>query len=262
MVNNLRSTKTRVGDLDINYYTGGQGDPLVVIHGGASGSEAWMENVSELTKDFTLFLPDLPGFGHSQPPVGDYYIPELVEFVDKFAHNLRLESFHLIGHSLGGGVALNYVLRFPQKVRKLVLVSSMCLGREIAWWIRLLSRPAFIRSIGTMAVSVFKGVKWIAEKLFSRLKLAFPFSGASISIGSSMTTIKEQTTVLVDRLSEIVVPTLIVWGAKDPIVPARQAYAAAQLIPSCQVRVFEGCGHSVYREKIQEFSQLLTGFLG
>ena len=99
------------------------------------------------------------------------------------------------------------------------------------------------------------------RKLFTGLKLVLPFSKASILIGSSVTTLKEQTMVLVDRLSEIMVPTLVVWGAKDPIVPVRQAYAAAQLIPCCQLKVFEGCGHSVYRQRIQGFSQLVTGFL-
>ena len=260
-LDNIRSRRTKVGNIDVNYYFGGQGDPLIVLHGGASGSEAWMKTVSELTKNFAVYLPDLPGFGHSQSIDGDYYIPELVEFVDNFSHHIGVESFHLVGHSIGGGVALNYVLKFPGKVKKLVLISSMCLGREISWWIRLLSHPALIRSIGRAAIGIFRGVKWVAGKLFTGLKLVFPFSKASILIGSSVTTLKEQTMVLVDRLSEIMVPTLVVWGAKDPIVPVRQAYAAAQLIPCCQLKVFEGCGHSVYRQRIQGFSQLVTGFL-
>jgi len=235
---------------------------LIIIHGGASDSEAWMENASELIKDYTVYLPDLPGFGRSKPLVGDYYIPELVEFVDNFAHNLGLESFHLIGHSFGGGVALNYVLRFPQKVKKLVLISSMCLGKEISWWVRLLSRSAFIKSIGFPIIGIFRVVKWVAEKLFHGVEFVLPLSEASIVIGNSMTTLKEQTMVLLNKLSEIMVPTLVVWGARDPIVPARQAYAAARLIPCCQVKVFESCGHSVYKEKIWEFSRLLAGFLG
>lgn len=251
MVASIRGKRIKVDGLDIHYLTGGQGYPLVIIHGGANGSETWMGNVPELTKNYTVYLPDLPGFGHSQPIDGDYYIPELVGFVDNFSHTLGLNSFHLMGHSVGGGVALNYVIKFPRKVNKLVLVSSMCLGREISWWIRLLSRPALIRSIGRLAGKPFTG-----------LKLVIPFPKASILIGSNMTTLKEQSIVLVDRLSEIMVPTLVVWGAKDPIIPVRQAYAAAQLIPCCQVKVFEGCGHSVYRQRVQEFSQLLKGFLG
>lgn len=221
-----------------------------------------MENASELSRYYTVYLPDLPGFGRSQALVGDYYISELAEFVGNFADNLGLETFHLLGHSLGGGVALNYVIRFPDRVKRLVLVSSMCLGREIAWWVRLLSLPAFVKSIGTITMGMFRGVRWIVEKLFSGLKLVLPFSEASIAIGGAMTSTNGQTTVFVDYLSGIMAPTLLVWGAEDSIVPPTQAYAASQLIPSCEVSIFKDCGHSVHRQKTQEFSQLLARFLG
>jgi len=261
-LNRIHSKKVKVGELDIHYLTGGQGDPLVVIHGGSDGARAWKKNVEALSENYTVYVPDLPGFGRSQPIDGDYYIPELVEFVDEFSHNLGLESFHLMGHSLGGGVALSYALRFPHKLKKLVLVSSLCLGREIALWVRLLSTPAICRAIGKVALAVLRGVKWVADLLLAPVEFIIPISSTSIHLGSNLTTLKEQATVLLHRLSEIMVPTLVVWGAKDPILPVEQAYAAAELIPDCQVKVFEDCGHSVYRDKVQEFSQTLTKFLG
>lgn len=261
-MNRIQSQKIKVGELDIHYLTGGQGDPLVVIHGGSNGARAWRKNVEELSARYTVYVPDLPGFGRSQPINGDYYIPELVEFVDGFSRSLDLESFHLMGHSLGGGVALSYTLEHPHKVKKLVLVNSLCLGKEIAWWVRFLSIPAICRSVGTAVLAILRGVKWLVGKLFATVEFVIPFSKTSMALGSCVTTIQEQTPVLLHRLSEIMVPTLVVWGAKDPIVPARQAYAAAELIPDCQVKVFEEAGHSVYREKLAEFSSLLTSFLG
>ena len=75
-------------------------------------------------------------------------------------------------------------------------------------------------------------------------------------------TAKGQTTVLVNRLSELLMPTLLVWGDKDPIVPVRHAYLAAERIPNCQVRIFQDSGHSVYRQRIREFSDVLVRFLG
>lgn len=262
MVNNLHRKQIKVGDLGINYYTGGHGEPLIVIHGGASSAEAWMENLAELARNHTIYVPDLPGFGRSQPMNGDCYIPELVAFVDEFACALGLEKFHLVGHSLGGGVALSYVLRFPQKIMKLVLVSSMCMGREVALWVRFLSCSPLVRSIGAVATGIMRGVKWVAERLFSGLEFIPPLSRTSIDLGSSMTTLREQTTVLVNQLSEIMVLTLVVWGANDSIVPVKHAYTAGKLIPTCKVKVFEGCGHSVYRQRILEFSILLIAFLG
>ena len=75
-------------------------------------------------------------------------------------------------------------------------------------------------------------------------------------------TLQGQTIVLLNRLSELIMPTLLVWGTRDGIVPARHAYTAAEVIPDCQLHVFEGAGHSVYKHRVQEFSQLLAGFLG
>jgi pimeloyl-ACP methyl ester carboxylesterase len=221
-----------------------------------------MENASELSKNFTVYVPDLPGFGFSQPLIGHYHIPELAEFVDNFANHLGLENFHLVGHSLGGGIAIKYVLQFPQKVKKLVLVSSMCLGKEIAWWTRLLSQPTFVKSIMAVVTGVFEGVRWIVERCYSGIKLVLPFTVTSILIGSAMTTIEEQAIVFVNHLSLIMVPTLVVWGARDSIVPSEQAHAAAQLIPHCEVKIFEGSGHNVYKQRIDEFSQLVIEFLG
>ncbi|MCH8865096.1 MAG: alpha/beta fold hydrolase, partial [Chloroflexi bacterium] len=99
----IESKKVRVGELDIHYYRGGQGDPLVVIHGGANGARSWMKNIRELSLKYTVYVPDLPGYGLSQSIEGDYFIPELVDFIDKFSRSLGLKSFHLVGHSLGGG---------------------------------------------------------------------------------------------------------------------------------------------------------------
>ena len=262
MGRNIESKKIKVGDLDIHYLTGGQGDPLLVIHGGGDGARAWIKNVEALSENYTVYVPDLPGYGHSQPIDGDYYIPELAEFVDEFSRSLGLESFHLMGHSLGGGIVLHYALKFPHKIRKLVLVSSMCLGREIALWVRIVSIPAICRAIGKAALAVLRSVKWVADLLLAPVEFIIPLSRASIHLGSNLTTLRAQTTVLLHQLSEIMVPTLVVWGAKDPILPVEQAYTAAELIPDCQVKVFEDCGHSVYRDKIAEFSQTLTKFLG
>ena len=262
MTNKIYSKHIKVGELDIHYLTGGHGAPLVMLHGGSSHATSWMKNIVELSKNYTVYAPDLPGFGLSQEVEDNYRISELVEFVNGFSNSLGLQGFYLMGHSFGGGIALNYTLKFPSKVKKLVLVSSMFLGKEIALWVRFLSLPALRRPIGAVALAIMKGVKWIANLLLAPNKFVSPLSKASVSLGGKTTTLKEQTMVLANRLSEIMVPTLIVWGAKDPVLPVSQAYAAGKLIPNCQVKVFKDGGHSVHRQKMAEFSQLLTAFLG
>jgi pimeloyl-ACP methyl ester carboxylesterase len=260
MISNMRSKKIKVNGLDVHYFTAGQGDPLVVIHGGGGDAKAWLNNAAVLSDKYTVYVPDLPGFGESQPLDGHCTIPELTEFVDGFTDNLGLESFHLVGHSVGGGVVLNYALKSPHKIKKLVLISSLCLGREIALWVRLMSIPA--QAIGSATLAVLRGVKWLAKTLSIPVELVMPLSRASVDLGSNITTLKEQTLVLANRLSELIMPTLVIWGAKDKIVPVRQAYAVAQVIPNCHLKVFENRGHSVYRDELSEFSRLLIGFLG
>jgi pimeloyl-ACP methyl ester carboxylesterase len=255
------SQRANIDGLDIHYFAGGQGEPLIIVHGGSNGASSWMKSSIVLSRNYKVYIPDLPGFGSSQPLKGDCYIPEMVDFLDKFAQSMGLKSFYLLGHSLGGGIALHYALKYPQKISKLVLVSSLCLGREIAWWVRLFSAPPICRALGRAIISFFRGIKYLA-RLFGPWEIIAPFTQTSIEIGSCICTLTEQAINLLNRLPQILMPTLVVWGDKDPIVPYAQAYAAADLIPDCQVAVFENCGHSVYRDRLPEFSTVLAGFLG
>lgn len=260
-MNQISSQRINIKELDIHYLTGGRGEPLIIVHGGGDGASAWKRNIEDLSRKYTIYVPDLPGFGSSQCYQGSYYISEMVDFIDDFAGSLGLKSFYLMGHSFGGGIALHYTLRFPSKIRKLVLVSSLCLGKEIAWWVRIFSSPLFCRSIGKATVSLFKGIKYVA-RFFGPWEIVGPITKTSIQIGSGIASLTEQTIVLLSQLPRVMVPTLVMWGTKDPIVPFTQAYAAAELIPDCQVKVFKDAGHSVYRDRLGEFSSELSRFLG
>jgi pimeloyl-ACP methyl ester carboxylesterase len=260
-MNEIQDKTIKVNGRDVHYYTAGQGEPLVVIHGGGGDARTWRNNIVELSEKYTVYAPDLPGYGGSQPLDGKYYIPELSAFLGSFASNLGLERFYLMGHSMGGGIALDYALKSPQKIKKLVLVSSLCLGREIAFWVRLFSIPAFLRSMGLLTISILKGIKWMAERL-NPAEFIMPLSPASVTIGGNITTLRQQSVVLENRLAEIAVPTLLVWGSRDPIVPVKHAYQAAKVIPDCHIKVFEKHGHNVHRDALEEFSNTLTGFLG
>jgi pimeloyl-ACP methyl ester carboxylesterase len=260
-MNEIQGKNIKVDGRDVHYYTAGRGEPLIVIHGGGGDARTWRDNIIELAEKYTVYAPDLPGYGGSQALDGNYYIPELSRFLGSFASNLGLEKFHLVGHSLGGGVALDYALKSPQKIKKLVLVSSLCLGREIAFWVRLFSIPAFLRSVGMLTISILRSIKWLAERL-NPAGFIMPLSPASMTVGGNITTFKQQSLVLENRLSEVAVPTLVVWGSRDPIVPVRHAYQAAKVIPDCRVKVFENRGHNVHRDALEEFSSTLSGFLG
>jgi pimeloyl-ACP methyl ester carboxylesterase len=260
-MNSIQSKTIKVDGLDVHYYTAGQGEPLVVIHGGGGDARTWRRNIGVLAEKYTVYAPDLPGYGGSQPLDGKYYVPELSEFVEKFTRSLGLEKFSLVGHSLGGGVALNYALKWPQKIKKLVLVSSLCLGREIAFWVRFFSLPAFVRLIGAVVVFGFKCVKWLLDHL-NPAKYVLPLTPASMTVGVSISNFRQQTLVLEKQLPEVKMPTLLVWGSRDPVVPVKHAYRAAEVIPDCQVAIFRNTGHNVHRERLKKFSSVITDFLG
>ena len=261
MDTSIESHTIQIDGRDVLYYTAGEGEPLIVIHGGGGDARTWWGNIAVLAKKYKVYAPDLPGYGGSQPLDGSYYVPELSGFIDAFASRLGLEKFHLMGHSLGGGIALDYALKMPRKVIKLVLISSLCLGEDIAFWVRLLSIPALVRSIGAVAGAVMKAVKWAAGQL-NPATLIMSLSPAAMAVGGSITTFKRQTHVLEGRLPELNMPTLLVWGSRDPIVPVGQAYRAARMIPDCQVRVFKRRGHNVHRDELKKFSSLIAAFLG
>lgn len=259
---NLRPGCIKVGHFDIHYLTGGEGEPLIVIHGGGDSGHAWLKNVAELSKYYQVYLPDLPGFGRSKSTEENFDLSSYVTFVEDFSRSLGLGHFHLVGHSLGGGIALRYALDFPHRIKRLVLVSSLCLGSEIALWARIMSRPVFYRIARKTIAGVFRAIGWLVRNLHCPLGKITPPSLLRMSIGKSVMTVKGQTTVLLNRLSELLMPTLLVWGANDNIVPAHHAFLAAEQIPNCQVRVFQNSGHSVYRQRMREFSDLLVRFLG
>jgi len=257
----MQSKRIKVGSLNIRYFAGGQGDPLVIIHGGGDGARAWLKNAEELSKHYNVYIPDLPGFGHSRSASNKFHLPEYVAFIEDFSQALGIERFHLVGHSIGGGIALHYALKFPQKVKGLVLVSSWCLGLEAALWVRLLSHPVFCHSLGEIALATMKAIKLLARLFYAPFRFANPLTRVKMDVGKTMIAMGGQTTVLQDRLCELTMPTLLVWGSGDRIVPADHAYIAAEMIPDCQVHVFEGCGHSVYKQRAEEFSRLLANFL-
>ncbi len=260
MTQTIKNQTTKINGLDVQYYTAGEGEPLLVIHGGGGDARSWWDVIALLAKKYTVYAPDLPGYGGSQPLDGSYFIPELSGFVDSFANHLGLEKFHLMGHSLGGGIALDYALKMPRKVIKLVLISSLCLGNEIAFWVRLFSIPALVRFIGALAKGVLKGILWVARQL-NPATIIMPLSPAAMAVGGNITTFKKQTHVLEDRLAEVAMPTLLVWGGKDPIVPVHHAYKAASLIPDSRVKVFKHRGHNVHRDEKKVFASIITDFL-
>lgn len=258
MPNRILSKKTTIGGLEVRYLVAGRGEPLVIVHGGGAGARSWLKTISQLVEQYRIYVPDLPGFGESQSPPENSDMPAYVRFVEDFVDSLGLESFYLMGHSFGSGIAMYFALKSPYRVKKLVLVSSVYLG--IAPWIRILSSPVLYRLLAKPARTLIDAMKWVI-RYYSPFEFADPLPQAKLDLAKFMSAMKDQVTGLLDNFSRLLMPTLLVCGRWDMIVPVSRAYSVAQLVPNCQLKVFEDGGHDLYSRKSKEFSQLLKEFL-
>jgi 4,5:9,10-diseco-3-hydroxy-5,9,17-trioxoandrosta-1(10),2-diene-4-oate hydrolase len=156
---------------------------------------------------------------------------------------------------------MRYAVNFRKKVKKLVLIDSMGLGKEVSFLIRLSLHPALYSTIGITLAVVTKSVKQLVNRVCSRLGLINPLPLALIVLGGSVMIFRHEADVWVTQLAAMMIPTLLIWGARDKIVPVSNAYKAARIIPDCKVHVFEDGGHNVHKYKAKELTYLLTEFL-
>jgi pimeloyl-ACP methyl ester carboxylesterase len=262
----------------IHYLTVGSGPPLVLLHGGGECALAWRWVLPELARRFRVIAPDFPGSGGSDRPSTGYSLAMLGEFVGSFLDALGIPRAAVVGHSLGGLAAMQFALRDPARVSALALVASAGLGREIHPLVTTLCSPGLGDWATAWAITPLgqlQRVGWRACGSFSRLKRApigwfvdqlwlgvFPQILWDQLLLSRVLIGKEgQKEVLLDRLPDISVPTLIVWGESDQILPVAHARAAAGRIPHSRLAIVRDCGHMPHVERPEAFLEAVLSFL-
>jgi len=258
----------------------GDGSPLVLLHGGGLDSAmlSWRAVVPALTGQFTVYAPDWPGYGASdcptEPPTTDYYRDVLGELLDE----LQLDSPALAGISMGGGVALSYALDRPDRVSHLVLVDSYGLGGHVpgGYLGYLFTRLPYVseftwailrRSRWLVAVSLRAIVgdpSAVSEELVDDVVAAIRRPGAGQTFSAFQRAEvgpRGLQTNYVDRLPDLRVPTLVVHGESDPLVPVEWAVRAGILLPDATVRILPDCGHWPPRERPERLVDLIETFI-
>lgn len=266
----------QVGNIKTRHWSlGDQGSPIVFIHGIGSAIETWALNVEALAQQHRVYALDLVGSGRSDKPLGSYSLVALAEFVKGFADVMGLDRLSLIGNSMGGGVALQFSLSYPQQIEKLVLVNSLGLGQAVSWSLRLANLPLVDRfykpTRSSTALTLKQAVEnqalitdeWIdrfydllslpgaPEALIAQIRANVDWSGVR----------REVYQPIVDRLSTITAPTLVVWGKQDQILPVAHAQVAMQQLPNARLQLFDPCGHWSNFERAVEFNRLVSEFL-
>src|ERR1017187_5168515 len=262
----------------IGYRRGGQGPVLLLLHGIAGSSLTWVPAMSLLQSDYTVLAPDFPGHGASEKPLGDYSLGNLASNMRDFLNLLGIDRATVVGQSFGGGVALQFTYQFPERCERLVLVDAGGLGREVNWILRLMTLPgaeyvmpalfpAFVGNWGDSVVKFFGGRGFRNAEAVEMWR-----SYRSLTEGESrrafVRTVRSviypggQSVSAVDRLYLTAhMPTLIVWGDHDRIIPVDHAYLAHEAIPSIRLEVMEGVGHYPHVEQPVRFVEILKDFL-
>jgi len=284
----FQSKTVMIDGINLHYLRGGSGPPLVLVHGlGSSAAVEFYYNLEPLAAHHRVFAIDLPGFGRSDKPVLEYTIDLFVRAVSDLMDCEGIERAAVMGVSMGGRVALGLALDSPQKVERLVLVDALGVGapRRVLAYSILLTRglgeltlrgtARALRQMNPAVIRRFWGwylkrpnrvdTIWSNERIAHRgTLLATPaYRAAYLSALRSIAGMRKlrDGVVVEDRLPELRMPTLLIWGGHDHIFPSSHAQSAKNRIPNARLEVFGDSGHTPQMEEPERFNRLVLEFL-
>jgi pimeloyl-ACP methyl ester carboxylesterase len=248
----------------IRYWDTGSGPVVVLVHGLGSRKEGdWRAAVEPLSQKYRVIVPDQIGFGHSDKPLLDYRIQTYVDFLNEFLRQLKVEKATFMGESLGGWISAMYALEFSQgahmvPVEKLVLVDAAGLQQDKP--IPNLN-PSTLAAMRGVLEAVYYDTSWLTEDRLRQIftdKLATHDSFTVHSILNNPALGSER---LDEKLGNIHVPTLVVWGKQDVLLPIASGERYAAGIPGARLVTFDKCGHVPPMEKTADFIAAVEAFL-
>ncbi len=258
----------------------GDGPPLLLLHGIGSNRTTWRPVLPVLARHFTVVAPDLLGHGDSAKPRADYSIGGFANGMRDLLGVLGMERATVVGHSFGGGVAMQFAYQFPERTERVVLEASGGLGREVTPLLRALTLPGARQFL--TALDSFPGrmsVRMVEE--FTRLLPAGPFASdigeaAKVVEGfrgrAARTAFLHVLSHVIDWRGQIItmrdraylaqgMPILVIWGDGDTVLPFAHATAAVESMPHSQLVTMAGVGHFVHNERPAEFSRAVVNFV-
>ena len=266
-----------VDGLRTRYLVGGTGLPLVLLHGAGADALDWKWVMSGLAATHRVYAPDLPGSSGSARPAD--HSPAFFEgFVAAFLDSLGIERAAVVGNSFGGLVALRVALSRPERVTALVLVDSAGLGRAVSLALRSLALPGY----GRLAVAWSSTRPGALQRALGRAMLLFArpwrvpltwltaqyrmgrtpgFLEDQLAVVRAQVGLRRQREVLLDQLPEVLIPTLVVWGSCDRVLPRSQAESAVARLRKGSLEIIPGCGHLPHVERPRQFETALGRFL-
>jgi len=263
----------------VAYRSAGSGPAIVLVHGITSTSATWERVMPYLAARFTVIAPDLLGHGQSAKPRGDYSLGAYASGVRDLMVSLGHDSATFVGHSLGGGVAMQLAYQFPERCERLVLVDSGGLGREVNFLLRAATLPLSEVVLPVLASRHILDAGRTVSRLFGRLGIRAGTDVGELAKGHASLADAEARAAFVHTLRTIVdpggqrvnasdrlylaqnVPFMLVWGERDRIIPVEHGRHAHELVPSSRLEVFENAGHFPHVDDPQRFLDVLLDFI-
>ncbi|MGY2067576.1 alpha/beta fold hydrolase [Blastococcus sp. SYSU DS0619] len=259
----------------------GDGPPLLLLHGIGNNCHTWAGVIDRLARSHTVIAPDLLGHGDSDKPRGDYSIAAYANGMRDLLTVLDIERATVVGHSLGGGIALQFAYQFPERCQRLVLVGSGGLGPELSAGLRAATLPgaelvltalagasgplrAGMRAVDRLGdLAGWRRVRDLAEAGDALLALKdVEARRAFLRTLRGVVDSRGQAVTALDRLYLAdAIPMLVIWGDRDPIVPSVHADTVRALVPNARVEMFPGAGHWAHLDQPERFCDVLLDFV-
>ena len=274
-----KTNETTLHGHKVSYRTAGERGPVVVlIHGIAGTSEIWDRVLPLLGEHHRVIAPDLLGHGESVSG-GDYSLGAYASGLRDLVAALGHERATFVGHSLGGGVAMQFAYQFPEMLERLVLVSSGGLGRELNLLLRSAALPgaeyvlpllfaAGLPSAGTKIASLISRVGFGAGSDLEEIGRGFASLDDTEARRAFIHTVRgviDPTGQRVDASNRLYLaaglPMLIVWGARDTMIPVEHAHAAHRRVPGSRLEIFEQAGHFPQLSEPRRFAEVVSTFI-
>lgn len=261
-----------VHGLEIFHAEAGSGKPLVLLHGLSDTHRTWRKILPLLAKTRRVLMPDLPGCGLSGRPNVSYALDWQAKVLGQWLEVMKLDEVDLVGHSYGGGVAQFMLLSHRQHVRRVALIASGGLGREVALELRLASLPKLVEHFGQpfMSWATAVGLRLVGSVIdredaeWMREVNATP--GSARALARTVRDVidwRGQRRNFLDHVAEVpeLPPMALFWGERDRVIPVKHAWSSTKLLADVPVTTFADCGHFPHQQIPAELSRELLKFL-
>ncbi|HET6654493.1 MAG TPA: alpha/beta fold hydrolase [Nocardioides sp.] len=257
----------------------GSGPALLLLHGLGCDHTTWQPVIQALSRRYTVIAPDLLGHGRSAKPRADYSVGGYANGMRDLLTVLGIDKVTVVGHSLGGGVAMQFAYQFPERTERMILVAPGGLGPEVTAALRAVTLPGFHTAMGLVTLPGVRHLTtaYLRALAATGLPVTRDLDEVAAIINSfrdpkARTAIRHVVSAVIDWRGQIVtmadrayltaaMPMCVIWGTEDSVIPVRHAGNAAEMAPGCTVEVIGNAGHFPHKDHPQRFVKIVNDFI-